>query len=170
MPTPPEKHRILVVDDNPDSANTMGHLLALAGFEVQTCFDGPSALAAADRFVPDACVLDIAMPGMDGYELARRLRERFPDRPPVLATMTAYGDYAHLERAADAGFDLQFTKPADPREVADQLKECVLRGTTFNEAGVDVGTPVGGSDDRSVLYCLLSRLAGLWSGSKPRGR
>ena len=68
--------RVLVVDDNQDAAANLGFLLAAAGYEVETCFDGPSALAAAERFGPDACVLDIDMPEMDGYELARRLRRK----------------------------------------------------------------------------------------------
>src|SRR4051794_24730001 len=68
--TPTTKHRVLVVDDNRDAARTMSELLSMAGFEVETCFDGPSALAVVDRFRPEACLLDIAMPGMDGYELA----------------------------------------------------------------------------------------------------
>jgi len=118
---------VLVVDDNEDAATTLGVLLESAGYQVQTCFDGQSALAAADQFAPDACVLDINMPGMDGYELARRLREKTKDRPPVFATVTAYEDYGHLTRAADAGFDLHFTKPADPGEVLDQLSDCVRR-------------------------------------------
>lgn len=114
--------RVLVVDDNQDAATSLGILLASAGYEVETSFDGFAALAAAERFAPDACILDINMPGMDGYELARRLRERSRERPPVLATVTAYGDEAHLGRAADVGFDLHFTKPADPEEVIGQLK------------------------------------------------
>jgi two-component system, OmpR family, response regulator len=91
-------------------------------------FDGPSALDVAGRFRPDACVLDINMPGMHGYELARRLRNPLPDRLPILATVTANGDdYEHLDRATEAGFDLHFTKPANPVEVADQLRDCVLK-------------------------------------------
>ena len=119
--------RVLVVDDNRDAATTLGVLLTAIGYQVETSFDGPSALVKAEEFAPDACVLDINMPGMDGYELARRLRAAAPGRPPVLATVTAYGDHAHLERAAAAGFDLHFTKPADPLEVAAQLGESVRR-------------------------------------------
>ncbi|OWK41578.1 response regulator [Fimbriiglobus ruber] len=121
--------RILVVDDNEDAATTLSFLLQAAGYDVRTCFDGKAALDVASGFSPDACVLDISMPGMDGYELARRLREQATERPQslVLATVTAYGDHAHLERATDAGFDLHFTKPADPSEVADQLGEYVRR-------------------------------------------
>ena len=119
--------RVLIVDDNQDAARTLAVLLEAAGYEVEACFDGPAALAAADRFDPHACVLDINMPGMDGYELARQLRAKSPERPPVLATVTGYGDTIHLDRAADAGFDLHFTKPADPAEVAAQLPR--LHGT-----------------------------------------
>jgi CheY-like chemotaxis protein len=128
MPAPTDKPtRVLVVDDNEDAATSLGFLLTAAGYQVETRFDGPSALAAAEMFAPDVCVLDIDMPGMDGYELARRLRATAPDHPPLLATVTAYGDAGHLERAADAGFDLHFTKPADPHEVAEQLAENVRR-------------------------------------------
>ncbi len=119
------KHRVLVVDDNQDAARSMSQLLSMSGFEVETCFDGPSALMTVDRFTPDACLLDINMPGMSGYDLARQLRERLSDHPPVFATMTARGDQDHLERATDAGFDLQFTKPADPVEVIEQLRQAI---------------------------------------------
>src|SRR4051812_889451 len=119
--------RVLVVDDNKDAALTLALLLGAAGYQVEATFDGQAALAAAERFAPDACVLDINMPGMDGYELARRLRELAPEHPPVLATVTAYSDTGHLDRAADAGFDLHFTKPADPTEVVEQLDDCVGR-------------------------------------------
>jgi len=119
--------KVLVVDDNQDAATSLSFLLAAAGYEVETCFDGPSAIAAADRFAPDACVLDISMPGMDGYEVARRIQERSADHPPVLATVTGFGDDGHLDRAAAAGFDLHFTKPADPNAVAEQLAECMQR-------------------------------------------
>ncbi len=119
--------RVLVVDDNQDAATSLAFLLGAAGYEVETSFDGNAALQTAARFAPDACVLDITMAGMDGYELARRLRALAPDHPPVLATVTAYSDHAHLDRAADAGFDLHFTKPADPHAVAEQLRDCLGR-------------------------------------------
>ena len=144
-----KQHRVLVVDDNRDSAESMSELLTMEGFEVETCFDGVAALAAIERFRPDSCVLDINMPGLNGYEVALRIRERFPDAPPVFATMTAYADYGHLERAVEAGFDLQFTKPVNPRELAEQL-----------EASVRHGKP---EDDRSILHKLLERVLGCWS-------
>ncbi len=120
-------HRVLVVDDNKDAAISLAMVLGAVGFDVETSFDGQSALKAAERFKPDACILDINMPGMDGYELARRLRNIRGGPPPVLATVTAYSDDFHLDRAVDAGFDLHFTKPADPSAVAEQLEDCLSR-------------------------------------------
>lgn len=117
--------RVLVVDDNADAAISLGMLLAAAGYRVRVAQDGPSALDEAAHFAPEACILDINMPGMDGYTLARQLRERAGDRPPVLATVTAYDGFTHLDRAVEAGFDLHFTKPADPGELADQLRHAV---------------------------------------------
>jgi two-component system, OmpR family, response regulator len=119
--------RVLVVDDNRDAANALAVLLEMAGYEVETSFSGLTALEVARRFRPDACLLDINMPGMDGYELARRLRQLNPDNPPILATVTAYSDDMHLDRAVDAGFDLHFTKPANFTDVIDQLTDCVGR-------------------------------------------
>jgi len=122
-----DSRRILVVDDNVDAANSLAILLGAAGYRVMTTHDGAAALQAAERFGPDACVLDINMPGMDGYELARRLRALMPSHPPVMATVTAYSDTDHLDRAVDAGFDLHFTKPADPNAVVEQLGDCLGR-------------------------------------------
>jgi len=120
-------HRVLVVDDNKDAANSLAFLLGTAGFQVATAFDGYSALEVAARFKPEACILDITMPGMNGYELARRLREMASECPPILATLTAYSDFEHLNRAVDVGFDLHFTKPADAADVADQLEDFLRR-------------------------------------------
>ena len=102
--------RVLIVDDNQDAAVSLGILMNLAGYEVAVSFDGPTALAQAEQFLPDACVIDINMPGMNGYEVARCLRERMAACPPVLATVTAHSDCEHLDRALDAGFVLHFTK------------------------------------------------------------
>jgi CheY-like chemotaxis protein len=115
--------RILIVDDNRAAATSLAILLGEAGYDVETSFDGNAALKAAEQFCPDACVLDINMVGMDGYELARRLRKMQADHPLLLATVTAYADDAHLDRAVDAGFDLHFTKPADPAELIEQLHD-----------------------------------------------
>lgn len=119
--------KVLVVDDNQDAATSLSLLLGAAGYKVETAFDPQAALEKAEQFEPDACVLDIILPGMDGYELAKRLREQAPEHPPVLATVTGRDDPDHLDRAAEAGFDLHFAKPADLLEVAEQLGDCVRK-------------------------------------------
>lgn len=118
-------YRILVVDDNQDAATSLSFLLSSAGFQVETAFSGPRAIEVARDFRPHACVLDINMPEMTGYELARHLRDMNPDQPPVFATVTAYSDDGHLTRAVESGFDLHFTKPADPADLAEQLEDAL---------------------------------------------
>lgn len=119
----PLQLRILCVDDNPDVADSLGMMLRLYGAEVQVCHNGFSAVEAAKWFQPDAAVLDIGMPGMDGLELARRLRETAGDRPLLLAAVTAHDGYKAFSEEADAGFDLHFTKPADPEALIESLHE-----------------------------------------------
>lgn len=128
-------HRVLVVDDNEDAATSLSFLLSSAGFQVQTAFNGPRAIEIARGFNPHACVLDINMPEMTGYELARRLRDLNPDQPPVFATVTAYSDDAHLTQAAESGFDLHFTKPADPADLAEQLEDALRQHDLANPSG-----------------------------------
>ena len=119
--------RILVVDDNQVTATTLSILLKNAGHHVETAFNAAGAIAKAQAFSPEVCILDINMPGMNGYELARTIREQSKDHPPLMATVTAYSDNDHLDRAVDAGFDLHFTKPADVGVLVDQLRECLNR-------------------------------------------
>ncbi|TAK86408.1 MAG: PAS domain-containing hybrid sensor histidine kinase/response regulator [Betaproteobacteria bacterium] len=112
---PGARKRLLVVDDNVDAAETIARLLRLAGYEAECVYDGPSALEAAERREPDIVVLDIGLPGMDGYEVARRLRARF-HRLPLIA-VTGYGQDSDRKRSAQAGFNHHFTKPVDPLEL-----------------------------------------------------
>ncbi|HVF34181.1 MAG TPA: ATP-binding protein, partial [Candidatus Saccharimonadia bacterium] len=105
--------RILVVDDNVDAAETLAHALALFGHETATAFDGPSALRLSVQFHPDVCLLDLGLPVMDGFELARRLRALPETRGARLIAVTGYGQRADLERSADAGFDAHTVKPVD---------------------------------------------------------
>jgi two-component system OmpR family response regulator len=117
--------RLLIVDDNKDAARSLAILMGVAGYNVKTAFDGATALDVAASFHPAACILDIKMPGMNGYELARLLRKEAKDQPLVLAAVTACSDEEHLDLAVGAGFDLHFTKPADPAEVVEQLEKSV---------------------------------------------
>jgi CheY-like chemotaxis protein len=109
--------RVLCVDDNRDAAESLALILRLVGLQAEAAYDGPSALAAANRFRPDACVSDINMPGMDGYELARKLRAWAGQEPLLLVAVTARTTAEDRQKSADAGFDLHLDKPADPAAV-----------------------------------------------------
>jgi signal transduction histidine kinase/DNA-binding response OmpR family regulator len=105
--------RVLVVDDNTDAADSLAMLLRLAGHEVEVAHDGPTALAVAEEQKPDMLLLDIGLPGMDGYEVARRLRARVDLKPALLVALTGYGQEEDLRRSREAGFDRHLIKPAD---------------------------------------------------------
>jgi PAS domain S-box-containing protein len=101
--------RVLVVDDNRDGAQTLARLLRISGHETEVAFDGRAALEAAKRTKPQLALLDIGLPGMDGYELAQRLRKDHADI--YLAAVSGYGQAADRQRAKEAGFDQHFVKP-----------------------------------------------------------
>jgi CheY-like chemotaxis protein len=105
--------RILVVDDNADAATTLGELLAALGHEVMVRFDGESALADAASFAPEVLVLDIGLPDMDGYELARRLRAQPATAQARYLALTGYGQAHDRTLARAAGFDHHFVKPLE---------------------------------------------------------
>src|SRR5690606_13677875 len=106
------RRRVLIVDDNVDAASMLGRLVALLGHETRVALDGPTALAAMSTFVPDIVLLDIGMPVMNGYEVARRIRERGASHP-VLVALTGWGQAKDKQRAADAGFDHYLVKPVE---------------------------------------------------------
>jgi two-component system CheB/CheR fusion protein len=106
--------RILVVDDNVDAAESMADLLALLGNEIAIAHDGPEALRIAPTFNPDICVVDIGLPAMDGYELARRLRDSCLAEGARLIAVTGYGQATDRQRSREAGFDAHLVKPVNP--------------------------------------------------------
>ncbi len=110
--------RVLVVEDNPDGAESMRLLLKLYGHRAETAGDGTAALATAARFNPDVVLLDIGLPGMDGYEVARRLKET-PDGkpPPLLVAVTGYGGDGDRALSEQAGIHLHLVKPVNPDEL-----------------------------------------------------
>ena len=114
LPVRHPRRRILVVDDNRDSADSMLLLLRALGHEVRACYHGEDALVLAPRFRPDLVLLDIGLPGIDGYEVARRLRETREGTALVLAAMSGFGREADRRRAREAGFDHHLVKPVDP--------------------------------------------------------
>ena len=105
--------QVLVVDDSIDTAETLALLLGAAGHQVRTANDGPSALAAIAQVPPDAVVMDIGLPGIDGYEVARRVRRRPGSDRMVLVAMTGYGQERDRQLAQEAGFNHHLVKPAD---------------------------------------------------------
>jgi two-component system, OmpR family, response regulator len=120
--------RILCVDDNEDAVDSLGTLLAIVGCNVAVASDAVKALAQVEEFRPQVCILDITMPGMDGCELASRLRDGTAAAESLLIALTALGDYNSLERIAAAGFDLYFTKPIEPKELFETLNRFAEKG------------------------------------------
>jgi signal transduction histidine kinase/ActR/RegA family two-component response regulator len=110
--------RILIVDDNLDAAESLAICLELKGHRTRRAGDGESALAVAAEFQPQTAILDIGLPGMDGYELARCLRAQTHSGPtPLLVAVTGWGAEEDRQRAQDAGFDLHLVKPIDPERL-----------------------------------------------------
>jgi len=132
---PPPGLRVLCVDDNEDAADSLGTLLDAVGCDVVVALNARAALARADEFRPEACVLDISLrePDWDGCRLAQTLRERPGGEKLLLIALTALGDYDSLERMADTGFDLHFTKPIDPQELFRVLNEFADRRHSENK-------------------------------------
>jgi two-component system OmpR family response regulator len=126
--TPAKILRVLCVDDNTDAVDTLGAVLDLLGFHVAVAHDAASALDVCESFAPQAAILDITMPGMDGYELAGRLRARPGGREMLLIALTALGDYRSMERMADVGFDLYYAKPVTSELLRTVLNDFAARG------------------------------------------
>jgi CheY-like chemotaxis protein len=112
-PPVPRALRILIVDDNKDSADSMAMLQEIHGHEVRTASNGPEALEIAAAFSPEVVLLDIGLPGMDGYEVAQRLRAMPAMAKAFLIALTGYGTTEDRLRALQAGFDEHLAKPAD---------------------------------------------------------
>jgi len=110
---PPTRTRILVVEDDADSAASMAKLLELFGYQVQVARDGPQALDAACRWRPECVLLDLGLPAMDGFEVARRLRQLPGCRDSVLIAVTGYGRPEDRQRSSAVGIDHHLLKPVD---------------------------------------------------------
>jgi CheY-like chemotaxis protein len=119
----------LVVDDNVDSVLSFSMLLEASGHEVRTAHDGPAAVRAALEYRPDLVVLDIGLPGLNGYEVAKRIRQNPVLTNVVLVALTGYGQEADREASRQAGFDHHLVKPAR----LEQLQQ-ILAGVTGSVA------------------------------------
>jgi PAS domain S-box-containing protein len=116
--------RVLVVDDNVDAAQLLAEALTDLGHNTRVAYDGPSALTEAARFQPEVALLDIGLPVMDGFELARRLRRDLPGGMPLrLIALTGYGQGSDRERSAEAGFDRHFVKPVRLEELNQVIEQ-----------------------------------------------
>lgn len=113
--------RVLVIDDHRDSADGLGQLLSIHGHRVDVAYDAHAGLQEARRSRPDVVVCDIGLPGMDGYQVARRLREDDRTAGIVVIALSGYGDEGTVSRSLDAGFDRHLTKPVDPEDLLDAM-------------------------------------------------
>ena len=125
--------RVLVVDDNRDAADSLGALLQLLGAKVRVVYDGHAALAVLREFRPSVIFLDLGMPGLDGFEVARRIRQREDFRGVALVAVTGWGQEQDRRRTRAAGFDRHLVKPIDPGNMHSVLASLAGRSTN----GVD---------------------------------
>jgi CheY-like chemotaxis protein len=164
--------RVLVVDDDADTAESMTLLLRIYGHAAEAVSNGPLALEKARAQPPDVVLLDIALPVMDGYEVARRLRQQPGGKRPLLIAVTGYGREEDRRRSAEAGIDFHFVKPADIEQLEGVLRKfhrgiagpeaqtappgrCLARGSTTLGSSGWRGGP--GSCGNSAAGPTLSR-------------
>jgi CheY-like chemotaxis protein len=122
--------RILVVDDNRDSADSATDVLRLLGNQVETAYDGPSGIVLARRLRPQVILLDLAMPGMDGFEARKQLRDEAGGTAAFLVAMTGFGNEEDKRRTRAAGFDAHLTKPVELDALVTLLNEARTRDAT----------------------------------------
>ena len=127
--TPSTGLRILVTDDNTDAADSLGLLLQFEGHDVRVCYSGTQALAAAEAFAPQVCILDVGLPDMTGLELARRLHERAASRAALFIALTGYGQPHDRAASKAAGFDQHLVKPVEPAALNALLAEYAQRAS-----------------------------------------
>jgi PAS domain S-box-containing protein len=114
--------RVLVVDDNMDAADMLVMMLQMFGHEVQAAYNGQTAVETAVAYIPDCVLLDIGLPDMNGYEVARRLRQLPQTKDVWLIAMTGYGQDSDRKLSQEAGFDHHLVKPAEPQKLQDLLE------------------------------------------------
>ena len=114
--------RLLVVEDDEDTVASLAMLLRLNGYDVEVASDGPSALRAVRVRLPDVILLDIGLPKMDGWLVAKQIREQTSWKRPLLVAISGYGAEADRLRSQEAGIDLHWVKPVDPMELLKLLR------------------------------------------------
>ncbi len=119
------RRTVLLADDNIDASDVLAEILRLEGHTVHTAQDGSEALRMAQSLRPEVVVLDIGMPGMNGYEVAKRIRSEPWEPLPVLIAATGWGQESDRSRALEAGFDTHLTKPFDPTDLLERIEQLV---------------------------------------------
>jgi PAS domain S-box-containing protein len=119
--------RVMLVDDNPDAAAMLAMLLEADGYQVHTESSSQAGLERIAQFAPDVCLLDIGLPGMDGCQLARRIRALPGLAQPILIAVTGYGQEQDRRKTREAGFEHHLVKPVDPEELAALLRACAAQ-------------------------------------------
>jgi PAS domain S-box-containing protein len=124
---PQARRRVLIVDDNRDAADTLAEVMEMLGYEVGTAYDGAEGLARAEAMRPEAAVLDLGMPRLDGFGTCRALRETAWGRGMAVLALSGWGQAADMERAAEAGFDGHLVKPVAPDELVVAIEEALAK-------------------------------------------
>jgi CheY-like chemotaxis protein len=137
--------RILIVEDHADGADSLAMLLGLYGYDVVIARDGPNAVERARDYRPDVVLLDLGLPKMSGYDVARQMAGLHPERRPFLVAVTGYGRDEDRRRSAEAGIDLHLVKPVDPERL------CSILERFQKPNGAASGRPESGMTPKSGL-------------------
>lgn len=121
------KMQVLVVDDNRDAADSLAALLEIDGFDARAVYDGASAIAATAEAIPEMIVMDLGMPGMDGYETARAIRQRPGAERILMIALTGWGQNDARRRTGEAGFDHHLVKPVELEQIIRLAGACQNR-------------------------------------------
>jgi len=121
--TTPQRFRILVVDDNHDSALSLAMMLSIMGHETRTAHDGESAVATAESFLPEVILLDIGLPKLNGYEVAQRIRENAWGQSMFLIAVTGWGQEEDRQRSSEVGLNVHMVKPVEPAALERLLSD-----------------------------------------------
>jgi len=130
----PVAARVLMIQDNEEAADVLAQLLRLSGHEVELALDGAKGLKLVEKFSPEVILCDLGLPGVDGYEVAARIRKRPLSRTPAMIALTGYGSAKDHKSALAAGFDLHVVKPADP-EVLLRLIDSAMKREDSTTSG-----------------------------------
>ena len=129
-PTAETRQRVLVVDDNKDSAQTLAMMLKIMGNDIRTAHDGLEAVEKAQEYLPNVILLDLGMPKLNGYDVCRRIREQTWGLNMVIIALTGWGQAEDRQRTKEAGFDHHLVKPVDVAKLKELLDEAAKRPET----------------------------------------